>query len=132
AALCQDAELTDLGILPDRRPLIAQALSRAALCHDVIISSAGTSAGDEDHLRGALLDCGGEVLVAGVAIKPGKPVTLGRIGDALHIGLPGNPAAALVTFLALGLPLLRHMGGAQPRPPGMVCRSVVRRVGNES
>jgi molybdopterin molybdotransferase len=115
---CEDlgADVTDGGILPDRRETIARVLAELAAHHDVVISSAGTSVGEEDHVRDALLDCGGEMLLAGVAIKPGKPIAFGRIGQALHIALPGNPAAAFLTFAVMGAPLLRHAGGALPRP----------------
>ena len=112
-SLCSGSgfDVTDLGILPDRRELLADALARAATDHDVIITTAGTSAGDEDHARAAMMDCGGRLLIAGVAIKPGKPVSFGQIGKALCIALPGNPAAAYMVFLTLGLPLLRHLSG---------------------
>jgi molybdopterin molybdotransferase len=109
--------VSDLGVLPDQRSAIASILAEAAVTHDAVISSAGTSAGDEDHLRGAMLDCGGNVLVAGVAIRPGKPVTFGQIDTTLIAALPGNPAAAFVTFFTLGLPLLRQIAGALPTAP---------------
>jgi molybdopterin molybdotransferase len=108
------ADITDLGILPDRRDGIAQTLACAALSHDAIISSASTSVGDEDHVRGALLDCGGFPLLVGVAVKPGKPIAFSLIGGSLHIALPGNPAAAFVTFAVMGVPLLRHLAGSRP------------------
>jgi molybdopterin molybdotransferase len=115
-ALLAEAEISDLGILADRRDDILAALSQAAGSHDVIISTAGTSVGDEDHVRDAILVAGGRILVSGVAIKPGKPVTIARIGTALHIALPGNPIAAFATFLALGAPLLRRLSGSRERP----------------
>jgi molybdopterin molybdotransferase len=108
------ADITDLGILPDHRDGIAQTLASAALSHDAIISSASTSVGDEDHVRGALLDCGGFPLLVGVAVKPGKPIAFSLIGHSLHIALPGNPAAAFVTFAVMGAPLLRHLAGSRP------------------
>ena len=114
-ALLAGAEISDLGILADRRDDIQAALSQAAGSHDVIISTAGTSMGDEDHVRAAILGAGGRILVSGVAIKPGKPVTIARIGTALHIALPGNPVAAFATFLALGAPLLRRLSGSREK-----------------
>ena len=110
-ALLAGAEMSDLGILADRRDDIQATLSRAAASHDVILSTAGTSMGEEDHVHAAILGAGGRILVSGVAIKPGKPVTIARIGTALHIALPGNPVAAFATFLALGAPLLRRLSG---------------------
>jgi molybdopterin molybdotransferase len=114
-ALLAGAEISDLDILADRDDDIRAALSRAAGSHDVIISTAGTSMGDEDHVRTATLGAGGRILVSGVAIKPGKPVTIARIGTALHLALPGNPVAAFATFLALGTPLLRRISGNRER-----------------
>ncbi len=116
------AEVSDLCILPDQRDLIASTLHQAAATHDVILCSAATSKGDEDHLHDALRDCGGEILLTGAAIKPGKPVSFSKIDDCLLIGLPGNPAAALVTFLTLAAPLLRQAVGEQyrSRPPQIV------------
>jgi molybdopterin molybdotransferase len=119
-ALCSGNgfDVTDFGILPDSREQLADVLARAAADHDVIITTAGTSVGYEDHARGAMMDCDGRLLVAGVAIKPGKPVSFARIGGALCIALPGNPAAAYITFLVLGLPLLRRLSGRNaPLPP---------------
>ena len=110
-ALLAGMEISDLGILADRRDDIQVALSEAAGSHDVILSTAGTSVGDEDHVRAAILGAGGRILVSGVAIKPGKPVTVARIRTALHLALPGNPVAAFATFLALGTPLLRQLSG---------------------
>jgi molybdopterin molybdotransferase len=115
--LLAGVEVSDLGILADRREDIQAALARAAASHDVILSTAGTSMGEEDHVRAALLDAGGRILVSGVAIRPGKPVTIARIGTALHIALPGNPVAAFATFLALGAPLLRRLSGSREKVP---------------
>ncbi len=114
------AQTSDLGILPDDRSRVAQVMGAAAATHDMVICSAGTSVGEEDHARGAVLDCGGEMLLAGVAIKPGRPVSFARIGSCLQVALPGNPAAAFVTMAVLAIPLLRHKSGettaARPWP----------------
>lgn len=103
--------ISDIGILPDDRVRLRDTLAQVAMTHDAIILSAGTSAGDGDHVHDALLDCGGQLLVSGVAIRPGKPVSFGSIGQTPVIALPGNPAAACITFLVLGLPLLRRLSG---------------------
>jgi molybdopterin molybdotransferase len=115
-ALLAEAEIADLGILADRQDEVQATLSEAAGSHDVIVSTAGTSMGEEDHVRDAILGAGGRILVSGVAIKPGKPVTIARIGASLHLALPGNPVAAFTTFLALGRPLLRRLSGGRERP----------------
>ncbi|HLO77095.1 MAG TPA: molybdopterin molybdotransferase MoeA, partial [Magnetospirillum sp.] len=104
------AEVTDLGILPDKRELIARALAEAAATHDVVLTSGGVSVGDEDHVKAAV-EANGALHFWKLAIKPGRPVALGRIGNAAFIGLPGNPVAVMVTFMLIARPLvLRLMG----------------------
>lgn len=112
----QGVVVTDLGILPDSAEAIGAALAAAAPAHDLLVTSGGVSEGDEDHLQGVLARLGRRHLWR-LAIKPGRPVTLGRIGAASFIGLPGNPAAAVVTFVALARPLLQRLAGETPRPP---------------
>ncbi len=104
-------EVTDLGILPDDRAMLGEVLSKAAESHDALISSAGMSVGDEDHLSETVLDLG-QMHFWKLAIKPGRPVALGQIGSASFIGLPGNPAAMMVTFLVLARPALLRLAGA--------------------
>ena len=64
----------------------------------MIISAGGVSVGDEDHVVDAFQRCGGRLWVRKVAIKPGKPLVLGKMADATYIGLPGNPGALFTTF----------------------------------
>lgn len=117
-------QVTDFGIVPDAPQNLAAALAQAAREHDVVISSAGTSQGEGDHLAAALRACGGEVLVSGCAIKPGKPVLFGSIDTTAVIALPGNPVAAVTTFLVLALPLLRRLAGqAEEAAPWCQSRS---------
>lgn len=126
------AEVSDLVILPDLRDRIAAVLRTAAATHDVIICSAATSNGEEGHVRAAIRDCGGDILISGVAIRPGKPVSFSKIGDCLHIALLGNPTAALIAFLTIGVPLLRQVAGEcrSPVPPQMVCADLPHRKRN--
>jgi molybdopterin molybdotransferase len=109
-------EVTDLGILPDDKAKIAEALGNAAENHDAIISSAGMSVGEEDHLSATVAELG-QLHFWKLAIKPGRPVALGQIGDAVFIGLPGNPAAMMVTFLRLARPALLRLAGATDIEP---------------
>jgi len=104
-------EATDLGILPDRRDRITQAIGEAARQHDAVMSSGGVSSGEEDHVRQAV-DAQGSLYFWRLAIKPGRPVALGQVGDTPFIGLPGNPVAAMVTFLELARPMLLRLAGA--------------------
>ncbi|MGB0750235.1 MAG: gephyrin-like molybdotransferase Glp, partial [Magnetospiraceae bacterium] len=102
--------VTDLGILPDSLEIIAKALGNAALEHDLIITSGGVSMGDEDHVKAAV-ESQGALHFWRVAIKPGRPIALGQVADTPFIGLPGNPVAALVTFLRMGRMLVARLAG---------------------
>ena len=108
--------VTDLGILPDDPARIGAALAAAAVGHDLILTSGGVSVGDEDHVKAVVRGLG-TLHFWRLAIKPGKPVALGRIAGAAFVGLPGNPVAALVTFVAVVRPLLLAMMGARDTPP---------------
>ncbi len=102
----------------DDRDRISAALKQLARRHDVIVSVGGASVGDHDHVRGALDDAGGTIDFWKVAMKPGKPLMAGTLGDSLLLGLPGNPASAFVTATLFLLPLVRHLAGARaPLPP---------------
>lgn len=108
--------VSDLGILPDDRDIIARALRDAAGNHDVILTSGGVSVGGEDHVRGAVAE-NGSLHFWRLAIKPGRPVALGQINRVPFIGLPGNPVAAMVTFLRVARPLIQCLAGATASPP---------------
>lgn len=121
-------EVNDLGIVPDRLDLTREALRRAAQANDLILSSGGVSVGEEDHIRPAVA-AEGRVALWQVAIKPGKPLAFGAVrrsggGEALFMGLPGNPVSSFVTFLLAVAPVLRALQGADPRlPPGLPLRA---------
>jgi molybdopterin molybdotransferase len=112
----QGVAVTDLGILPDRRAAIATALAGAAAAHDLIVTTGGVSEGEEDHVKAAVTQQG-QLHLWRLAIKPGRPVALGQVGRTAFVGLPGNPAAAVVTFVALVRPLLQLLAGERPREP---------------
>ena len=77
----------------------------------------GVSVGDEDHVKPALRDLGAEILFSGVAMKPGKPVSFGRLGTAHWLGLPGNPLSAFLTWTLFGTALVRALAGmTSPHP----------------
>ncbi|MEH6565446.1 MAG: gephyrin-like molybdotransferase Glp [Halopseudomonas sp.] len=103
-------QIIDGGILPDDPAQTSSRLRALADQADLIISSGGVSVGEADCL-GQVLRQEGEVWLWKLAIKPGKPFTLGRFADTPVLGLPGNPAATLVTFLLLVRPyLLARLG----------------------
>jgi molybdopterin molybdotransferase len=102
--------------LADTREATRNTLRRAAAEADLIITSGGVSVGEEDHVRAVLEESGGLSLWK-MAIKPGKPVAFGAVDDTPLLGLPGNPASVLVSFLVVGMPFIR---ACQGRPPFMV------------
>jgi molybdopterin molybdotransferase len=110
--------VTDLGILPDREAVIRQALGRASETHDLILTSGGVSVGEEDHVKAAV-EALGSLHVWRLAIKPGRPIALGQVGRVPFVGLPGNPVAAMVTFLRIVRPLILKLAGAANRQPAM-------------
>lgn len=101
--------------LPDHRGITRDTLQSAAHKADLIITSGGVSVGEEDHVR-AVLEEHGELSLWRLAIKPGKPLAFGHLDGTPVLGLPGNPAAVLVTFLMVGLPYLRACMGLPARP----------------
>jgi len=110
------ALVTDLGILPDRRDAIEAALVGAAGGSDLILTSGGVSAGEEDHVRAAV-EAAGRLVFWRMAIKPGRPVAMGSVGGVPFIGLPGNPVAAFITFVHVARPLIAALGGALVQAP---------------
>ena len=113
-AQCQEAgaDARNLGIARDT-PEDLERLLRAGLSSDVIVSSAGVSVGDHDHVRPVLDKLGCELLFWGVLMKPGYPIVFGRVGPSgpLVFGLPGNPVSAMVTFELFVRPTLLKMAG---------------------
>jgi molybdopterin molybdotransferase len=111
------AEAVDLGVLPDKAELVKAALASAARAYNAIIISGGASQGAEDHVVKSL-DALGKRHLWQIAIKPGRPMSFGQIGDCVVFGLPGNPVAVFVCFLIYVRPVLTRLaGGAWPEPP---------------
>jgi len=110
-------DLLDLGAVPDQPEMLAATLAQAAAEADVVITTGGVSVGDEDHMPRLLREAGGDIHAMKIAIKPGKPLTLGRLGDALYIGLPGNPVAVYVTMAVVGGPILCRRAGLDHQQP---------------
>jgi len=94
----------------DRASLVAK-LEQLAGQVDMIVTSGGVSVGDRDHVKPALEVLGAQIAVSGVAIKPGKPVTLSALGDTMVVSLPGNPVSAFVTWMVFGAPIAARMAG---------------------
>ena len=109
-------EVTDLGILQDDRDAMQASLSAATQAHDLVITSGGVSAGEEDHVRAAIAGSG-SIVFWRLAIKPGRPVAMGVMNSTPLVGLPGNPVAVFVTFAYIVRPLIAAMAGVIPIPP---------------
>ncbi|MGI9401728.1 MAG: molybdopterin molybdotransferase MoeA [Rhizobiaceae bacterium] len=105
-------EVTDLNVLPDDANIVENTLSQAAQTHDVILTTGGASLGEEDHIIDTLDRLGSRHLWQ-LAIKPGRPMSFGQIGNSFVFGLPGNPVAAFVCFLLYVRPSLLRLGGGQ-------------------
>jgi molybdopterin molybdotransferase len=109
-------QIVDLGTIADDLSLTCQTLDTAAQLSDVVITTGGVSVGEEDHIKQAVQQVG-RLELWRIAIKPGKPLAYGRIGEADFLGLPGNPVSALVTFCLFVRPfLLRRQGVARVEP----------------
>ena len=110
-------EVIDMGVVRDDPALLEAAFAKAAQEADAIITSGGVSVGEADFTK-AMMKKLGDVAFWKIAMRPGRPMAVGRIGKSVLFGLPGNPVAVMVTFLAFVRPaLLRMMGStAQPAP----------------
>nr|WP_303716007.1 molybdopterin biosynthesis protein [Methanoculleus marisnigri] len=108
-------------IVPDDYDLIRDAVRLGVAENDILLVSAGSSAGTRDYTADIIQDLG-EVLAHGVAIKPGKPVIIGRIDGKPVIGLPGYPLAAATVLRELVLPLIARYGLPIPRPEDVAAR----------
>lgn len=100
----------------DNRAEVAGQLAGCAAEADLVITTGGLSVGEEDHVKPALTGLGAEILFSGVAIKPGKPVSFGRLGRTFWLGLPGNPLSAFVTWQVFGTTLVRRLTGRSDPP----------------
>jgi molybdopterin molybdotransferase len=110
------AEAVALGVLPDTRERVIAALSEAVATFDAVVISGGASQGREDHVV-ASIDALGKRHLWQIAIKPGRPMSFGQIGDRVVLGLPGNPVAVFVCFLIYVRPVLTRLaGGTWPEP----------------
>ncbi|QEE43802.1 molybdopterin molybdotransferase MoeA [Rhizobium sp. WL3] len=126
AALAHDngADVIDLGIVPDDRDLLLQAIegARSSGAH-VLVTLGGASVGDHDLVQSTLVSAGMELDFWRIAMRPGKPLMVGRLGEMQVMGLPGNPISSLVCGLLFLEPLLCLLGQRQPRQRMVMARS---------
>jgi molybdopterin molybdotransferase len=144
AALCSlaaeaGAEALALGIIPDDLPQLAAALTQALTTCDVVLLSGGSSLGARDHTLAAMLaQPDAAILAHGIAMSPGKPTILARVGQKTVLGLPGQVTSAQVVMSVLIKPFLRHLAGdlaalcAAPPPfVAELSRNIASRPGRE-
>ena len=106
-----NVEIIDLGVVVDERDAVRAALTEAASRADLVLTSGGVSVGEADYIKEILHEIG-EVKFWKVAMKPGRPLAFGKIGEAFFFGLPGNPVSVMVTFYQFVRPaLIKLMGG---------------------
>ncbi len=110
-----DVNIIDMGVVRDRRELIEQAFNTAASTADAIITSGGVSVGEADFVKETLEKLG-KMSFWKIAMKPGRPVAFGHIGEAVFFGLPGNPVSVMVTYFQFVRPALLKMSG-ETAPP---------------
>lgn len=109
-------EVIDLGDVADQLDATVATLREASRQADLVITSGGVSVGEEDHVKAAVEKLG-HIAMWRVAMKPGKPLVYGRVGESDFLGLPGNPVSAYVVFCLFVRPFLLRRMGATPRPP---------------
>lgn len=113
------AEIIDMGVVRDSREAVENALRDAADVADAVITSGGVSVGEADYIK-EVLGAIGQVRFWKVAMKPGRPLAFGTVGDARFFGLPGNPVSVMVTFYQFVQPALLKMAGGQQHSPLLV------------
>jgi molybdopterin molybdotransferase len=116
-------EVIDMGVVRDDPALLEQALQDAAACADVILTSGGVSVGEADYMKQLLTELG-QVVFWKIAMKPGRPLAYGKIGDAHYFGLPGNPVSVMVTFYQFVRDAMLVLMG-QPNPVPVPQLSVI-------
>lgn len=122
-------DIIDMGVVQDNPESIRRALLSAAACSDMVLTSGGVSVGDADYIKRVLKEVG-DMDFWKIAMKPGRPLTFGKIKDSLFFGLPGNPVAVMVTFFQFVLPALTRLSGAEVRqtPTFMArCQNAIRK-----
>ena len=104
------ADIIDMGVIRDRREDVRDAFERAAQMADMVITSGGVSVGEADFVK-ETLDEMGQVGFWKIAMKPGRPLAFGKLGQARFFGLPGNPVSVMATFYLFVDQALRRLGG---------------------
>jgi molybdopterin molybdotransferase len=114
-----NVDVIDMGVIPDDKAALEIAFQTAAAQADVVITSGGVSVGDADYVKD-MLDKLGQVNFWKIAMKPGRPLAFGTLGDTLFFGLPGNPVSVMVTFYQFVQPALKTLAGEQQVLPSTI------------
>lgn len=124
-------DVLDMGVIRDTPEEVERAFASAASSADVVITSGGVSVGEADYVK-PILDRLGQVLFWKIAMKPGRPLAYGKIGDAHFFGLPGNPVAVMVTFYQFVRDALLHLQGQTTTIPlptqKVICTSPLKKA----
>lgn len=121
----EPVDIIDLGIAGDDLATIRAAFDTACAANvDLVVTTGGASVGDHDLVKPALEAAGGTIDFWKIAMRPGKPLVAGTLGEALFVGLPGNPVSAFVTATLFLMPLVRHLAGSSaPLPSRLTARA---------
>lgn len=112
----QAVNIVDLGRLPDDETITREQIQKAAASVDILLTTGGVSVGDSDFVRPAI-EALGELAFWNIALKPGKPLAVGTIGNCLFFGLPGNPVSAVITYLLFVNRAIEQLSGAELTTP---------------
>ncbi len=110
-------DVVDLGAVKDEPEVLRETLTRASGQADIIVTTGGVSVGEEDHMVAQLRAAGGKIRVLKIAMKPGKPLSMGRLDNAVFVGLPGNPVAAFTTWRIIGAKVAAKAAGLVEKSP---------------
>lgn len=128
--LCQlNVEIIDLGIVKDNLKDLREAFKAASSNADLVITTGGVSVGEADFVK-QIVEEMGEIHIWKIAMKPGRPITFGRLGNATFFGLPGNPVSVMTTFYQFVLPAIQRLSGQADRSPltiRVICTSELRK-----
>ncbi|MFZ1341876.1 bifunctional molybdopterin-guanine dinucleotide biosynthesis adaptor protein MobB/molybdopterin molybdotransferase MoeA [Thiothrix eikelboomii] len=120
-------DVVDLGVVADQPAALQAAFKMAADSADVVITSGGVSVGEADYTK-TILDQLGEISFWKIAIKPGRPLAFGQLGETLFFGLPGNPVAVMVTFQQIVQPALLYLAGETAYQPFVIPARTTQRL----
>ena len=124
-----NVEILDMGVINDHPDAMREAFKMAAEMADVIITSGGVSVGEADYIKPTLEELG-EINFFKIAMKPGRPLTFGKVDNARFFGLPGNPVSVMVTFYQFVQPALQYLSSGKisfPRTIQARCKTALRK-----